>query len=323
MVATTLAPAPTHSPLTPTRPVRDAGAVRSSAPTASSLLAPTVERTLGQQLAAGRQAKARLRALREAGQPIPQATGVRLLAQVQAARQARQQLILACTPLVEGLARQYSGYNVSYEDLLQDGWVGVAQAAANFDPAKGAHFSRHAAWGARKAILGALTSRSRLIRLPAGVVEAIRQISAARQQWEQTEIDPPGVADLAQMTGLAPDRVRQVLGVMDPPLSLDAPRTAADDQRLGAGIPDPQPTTPESRGLAIMQRQELWTALAGLDPVARQVVVCRFGLVDGVPHALDEVATLLRLPAAEVRALEATALETLRVQLTAPVALSA
>src|SRR5690242_2637032 len=92
MVATTLAPTPTHSSLTPTRPERAAGAGRYNAPPASSLLAPTVERTLGQQLAAGRQAQARLRALREAGQPIPQATGVRLLAQVQAARQARARL---------------------------------------------------------------------------------------------------------------------------------------------------------------------------------------------------------------------------------------
>jgi RNA polymerase primary sigma factor len=273
-------------------------------------------------LAAGRQAQARLRALREAGQPIPQATGVRLLAQVQAARQARQQLILACTPLVEGLARQYSGYNVPYEDLLQDGWAGVVQAAVSFDPAKGPHFSRHAAWGARKAILGALTSRSRLIRLPAGVVEAIRQISAARHQWAQTAVDPPAVADLAQMTGLATERVRQVLGVMDPPLSLDAPGSAANEQRLGDAIADQPSVTPENAGLAAVQRQELGTALAGLDPVARQVVIRRFGLGDGVPHALDEVAAFLHLSEAEVRALETAALDTLRALLTVPAALS-
>jgi RNA polymerase primary sigma factor len=260
--------------------------------------------------------------LREAGQPIPQATGVRLLAQVQAARQARQQLILACTPLVEGLARQYSGYNVPYEDLLQDGWAGVVQAAGSFDPAKGPHFSRHAAWGARKAILGALTSRSRLIRLPAGVVAAIRQISAARHQWAQTEVDPPAVADLAQMTGLATERVRQVLGVMDPPLSLDAPGSAANEQRLGDAIADQPSATPENAGLAAVQRQELGTALAGLDPVARQVVIRRFGLGDGVPHALDEVAAFLHLSEAEVRALETAALDTLRALLTVPAALS-
>jgi DNA-directed RNA polymerase sigma subunit (sigma70/sigma32) len=192
MAATMLlsSPAPAPTPAIPaTRPTRPA--YRAAAPP-GSLLASAVERTLGQQLAAGRQAQARLRAGREAGQPIPQATGARRLAQVLAARQARQRLILACTPLVAGLARQYSGYTVLYEDLLQEGWVGMAAAAASFDPAKGAHFSRHAAWGARKAILGALTSRSRLLRLPAGVVAAIRPIRAARQQWAQTRSIPLG-----------------------------------------------------------------------------------------------------------------------------------
>jgi RNA polymerase primary sigma factor len=199
----------------------------------------------------------------------------------------------------------------------------VVQAAVSFDPAKGPHFSIHAAWGARKAILGALTSRSRLIRLPAGVVEALRQSSAARHQWAQSEVDPPAVADLAQMTGLAPERVQQVLGVMDPPLSLDAPGSAASEQRLGDAIADqPSSSTPENAGLAVVQRQELWTALAGLDPVARQVVIRRFGLGDGVPHALDEVAAFLHLSEAEVRALETAALDTLRALLTVPAALS-
>lgn len=125
------------------------------------------------------------------------------------------------------------------------------------------------------------------------------------------------------MTGLAPERVRQVLGVMDPPLSLDAPGSAAGEQSLGDAIGDQPSATPESEGLAAVQRQELGTALAGLDPLARQVVSRRFGLGDGVPHTLDEVAILLRLPEAEVRALEAAALDALRALLTAPTALSA
>jgi RNA polymerase primary sigma factor len=220
---------------------------------------------------------------------------------------------------VEGLAQQYSGYSVPYEDLVQEGWVGVVQAAAGFDPAKGPSFSRHAAWGARKAILAALTSRSRLIRLPARIVEAIRQISAARHQWEQTEIDPPSVADLARMTGLAPERVCQVLDMMEPPLSLDA----AGGSRLGTTVPDEGSAPLESQGLAAVQRQEVWTALARLDPLARQVVVRRFGLLDGAPYTLDAVATLLRLPAADVRTLEAAALATLRALLAAPVPPSA
>jgi DNA-directed RNA polymerase sigma subunit (sigma70/sigma32) len=110
-----------------------------------SALAPAVERALGRQWVAGRQAAAHLRALRDAGGPNPQGVSAQLQAQARAGRQARARLITACTPLVEGLARQYSGYNIPYEDLVQEGWVGVVRAAATFDPAQGPYFSRHAA----------------------------------------------------------------------------------------------------------------------------------------------------------------------------------
>jgi len=316
MITTTLAPAPAHAPLAPARPQPDPAAARRHPPPPGSSLAPAVERALGQQLAAGRQAQARLRTLRDAGQPIPAATGARLLAQMQVARQARARLITACAPLVAALATQYSTYGVPYEDLLQEGWLGVVQAIGSFDPAKGPHFSHHARWGARKAILGTLTQRSRLVRLPAGVVEVIRQITTARHQWAQTEGAPPGIADLAQMTGLPPARVRQVVGLMDPPLSLDAPGGTAGEQSLGEGVADPPHASPKTVGLAAVQRQELLVALAGLDPLAGQVVARRYGLADGVPYTLDEVATVLRLPEAEVRALETAALETLRATLT-------
>jgi RNA polymerase primary sigma factor len=272
-----------------------------------------VERALGRQWVAGRQAEAHLRALRDAGGPSPQGVSAQLQAQARAGQQARARLIMACTPLVEGLARQYSGYNIPYEDLVQEGWVGVVRAAATFDPAKGPYFSRHAAWGARKAILDALTRRSRLIRLPAGVVDAIHHISAARHQWEQTAVDPPSVADLVQMTGLALARVQQVLGVMDPPLSLDAPGGPAAVS-LGMTVGDDSPISLETAGARAVQRQELRTALAALDPLAQQVLACRYGLIDGTPYSTAEAGVLLRLPEAAVCRIETAALTTLRNQ---------
>jgi DNA-directed RNA polymerase sigma subunit (sigma70/sigma32) len=83
-------------------------------------------------------------------------------------------------------------------------------------------------------------------------------------------------------------------------------------------VADAPEATPESVGLAAARRQELRTALAGLDPLARQVVTCRYGLTDGVPRTLDTVATILRLPEGDVWALEATALARLRDLLTGP-----
>jgi RNA polymerase sigma factor (sigma-70 family) len=276
----------------------------------------SAERALGRQLAEGRAAAQQLQTARDGGAPLPLAWATRLRAQAQTGEQARTRLIGACAPLVERLARQYQGFGVPRADLVQEGWLGVLRATRTFDPAKGPSFSTHAHWAARKAILDALTARSRLIRLPAGVVAALRQITAAQQQWAQTSDRPPMVGDLARLTGLAPARVQQIVALGEPPLSLDAPADRDSRSPRAAREPDPHNPDPTAWGLAAVQRQEVGAALTALDPLARQVVSWRFGLTDGVPHAVEEVATLLCLSPAEVERLEATALVTLRTALT-------
>src|SRR5690348_3023375 len=102
---------------------------------AGSLLVPAEERALGRTLALGRQAVSQLATRQEQGRPLAATTGQRLAAQAHAGQQARDRLIAACAPLVAALASQYSGYGIGREDLVQEGWTGVVQAAAHFDPA--------------------------------------------------------------------------------------------------------------------------------------------------------------------------------------------
>src|SRR4051812_17496097 len=101
-----------------------------------STLPAAAERALGQQLAAGRQAAQQFQTARDGGAPLPLARATRLRAQAQTGEQARIRLIGTCAPLVERLARQYSGYGVPREDLVQEGWLGVLRATQTFDPAK-------------------------------------------------------------------------------------------------------------------------------------------------------------------------------------------
>src|SRR4051812_40845860 len=109
-------------------------------PPSRSTLPATAERALGRQLAAGQQAAQQLQTVRDGGTPLPLALATRLRAQAQTGEQARTRLIGACAPLVEHLARQYSGYSVPHADLVQEGWLGVLRATTTFDPAKGPYF---------------------------------------------------------------------------------------------------------------------------------------------------------------------------------------
>jgi RNA polymerase nonessential primary-like sigma factor len=152
-------------------------------------------------------------------------------------------------------------------------------------------------------------------------VAALRQITAAQQQWAQTSARPPMIRDLARVTGLAPARVQQIVTLAEPPLSLDA----AGARDSAAPPPDPVGAypDPETLGLAGVQRQEIRATLGRLDPLARQVIGWQSGLDDGVPHTLEEVATRLRLSDAAVQRIEGAALAVLRTVLRAACAAEA
>lgn len=283
----------------------------------SSTLDQHTERHLGQIFARGRQVARRIVQVREQGGTLSRTQLDAAKGLIAAARQARITLIAACAPLVAAAVNHYSGYGISREDLEQEGWLGVVQAADHFNPSKGPCFSQYARYWIKQAILRALTNRSRLIRLPAGVVEVIRKISAAQQEWALSHEGAPDAAALAALTGLPESRIAQALAVMDPPLSLDAPMAlnGEESSNLGQGYADPVPG-PESIAEHAAVLVDVLAALEGLDPLARTVLRWRFGLADGTAYSANEVAEILGLPINNVRSHEAAGLAALRMQLT-------
>lgn len=117
-------------------------------------------------------------------------------------RDARERLLAQYLPLIRGVASRYRGAGLPFDDLVQEGSVGLLEAIGDFDPRLGVEFASYARFRVHRAIRNALTERARLVRLPKHVVERRRLIDRERARAFAASGRTPSVAELAQRTGL-------------------------------------------------------------------------------------------------------------------------
>ncbi len=274
------------------------------------------ERELGRRVAAGRAAEARLRTGRVSAKEAE-----RLKQVVTDAQAARNTLILHNVRLVVSLARAYQGRGLPLGDLIQEGNLGLLQAVEHFDPERGFHFSTYAVWWIRQAILRALANKSRLIRLPVNVIDEVRLVQRAAEEMAREPDEQGGVEELAERTGLSPERVQHLLNVSRQPLELDYLVNSDSTAEFGQFIADPDAVLPEVESERTQLAADLEQALAHLPDREARILRLHYGLADGVSHSLSEIARFLNLSRERVRQLHSQALETLRrSQVGAPLA---
>jgi len=265
------------------------------------------ERALGRRIAAGHEAEKKL----QHGQLSAEERNTleQIIADGQA---ARDELVLHNVRLVVSLARAYQGRGLPLADLIQEGNLGLLQAAEHFDAERGFHFSTYAVWWIRQAILRALANKARLIRLPVNVMDEVRHVRRTADSLAHEPDEAAGAAELAERTGLSPERVQHLLNIMRPPLELDYVTGADDAAEFGQFIADPDAVLPEAESERTLLAADLESALTHLPDREARILRLHYGLADGVTHSLSEIARFLNLSRERVRQLHAQALETLR-----------
>lgn len=265
------------------------------------------ERVLGRRIAAGRKAEETIRTKRVSAEKYEQ-----LQKTIADAQAARDELVLHNVRLVVSLARAYQGRGLPLGDLIQEGNLGLLQAAEHFDAERGFHFSTYAVWWIRQAILRALANKSRLIRLPVNVIDEVRLVRRAAEQLGREPDEPGGIEELAERTGLSPERVRHLLDISRQPLELDYLTGADGAAEFGQFIADPDAPQPEVESERAQLAADLESALTHLPDREARILRLHYGLADGVTHSLSEIARFLNLSRERVRQLHTQALETLR-----------
>ena len=223
-------------------------------------------------------------------------------------RGARGRLAGANLRLVVSVAKRYRGKGLPFEDLIQEGNVGLMRAVDGFDPEMGNRFATYATWWIRQAVGRALSDKARVIRVPAHVSERLWKVSRARAELSLETAGAPGEEQIARRLGWEPREVRSVLESFADVGSLEAPISrgdgAAEDGDAADLVPDERLRDPADSAILRMESGRIPTALDGLPGRARRVIVRRYGLDGAEPATLAQLGEELGLTRERVRQLQ-------------------
>ncbi|HKT44556.1 MAG TPA: sigma-70 family RNA polymerase sigma factor [Gaiellaceae bacterium] len=224
---------------------------------------------------------------------------------------AKKRLIEANLRLVMSITRSYTRAGVPLLDLIQEGNLGLIRAVEKFDYRLGYKLSTYATWWIKQAVSRALADQGRTIRLPTHVAERVRRLLRVRRQLAQKLSREPTPAELAKETGETEEKVVDLLGLVDDPVSLDSP--VGDGESFFADlIEDVASAQPDERTAMEHRHGELSRAIAQLAPRMQRVLVLRFGLDGEGSRTLEDIGAELGVTRERVRQLESRALRELR-----------
>ena len=220
-------------------------------------------------------------------------------------QRARQHLIEKNLRLVVSVAKKYRGYGLPFEDLIQEGNIGLMKAVEKFDPERGFRFSTYATWWIRQAVQRSVADKGRTIRVPVHMTEKIRKVSRAYNELSVEREREPSEEEVAERLGWNLDEVRLTMGAMPDATSLDQPvSTDETSSQLGDFIEDDKVSDTPNTVMKEMETVQLKEAIERLPERARYVLVRRYGLDDRDPATLAELGDELDISRERVRQLQ-------------------
>jgi RNA polymerase primary sigma factor len=219
-------------------------------------------------------------------------------------RKARARLIEKNLRLVVSVAKKYRGMGLPFEDLIQEGNVGLMKAVEKFEPSRGYKFSTYATWWIRHAVQRAVVDKSRTIRVPAHMADKIRKVSRASHELSAERGREPTEEELAGRLGWGIEEVRVVLEAMPDATSLDLRIGAERTSTIADFVEDTLTSDTAGEVVRALERAHLEKAIEGLPERARHVLIRRYGLDDGEPATLAELSRELGLSKERIRVLQ-------------------
>ncbi|NIM48409.1 MAG: sigma-70 family RNA polymerase sigma factor [Gemmatimonadales bacterium] len=230
----------------------------------------------------------------------------------QGCEESLDKLVRSNLRFVVSVAKKYQNQGVSLSDLINEGNLGLIRAAHKFDETKGIKFISYAVWWIRQAILQALAEQSRIVRVPlnrAGTLHRIGKRSSALQQELGRE---PTVEEIAEGMDISEEEVAKTLSISQSHLSLDAPLTPGEDNKLLDYLPDTQNAGPDQETFERALSDSIEEVLSTLKEREARILRLYFGLDGQEPMTLEEIGSMMGITRERVRQIKEKALARLR-----------
>ena len=226
-------------------------------------------------------------------------------------REALEKLTKANLRFVVSVAKQYQNQGLSLPDLINEGNLGLIEAAEKFDETRGFKFISYAVWWIRQSILQAIAEQSRIVRLPLNQVGSVNKINRVLNRFEQENERRPSIEEIADKVDLPQDKIEDAMKVNNRHVSVDAPFVDGEDNSLlDIMVNDDAPMADRALVMESL-REEINRALLTLNERERNIIEAFFG-INQPEMTLEEIGEKFNLTRERVRQIKEKAIRRLR-----------